>query len=129
MIGEEIFEIIQRLNPDEGVSSLLAEQNAHLVLHYGSSWRRFGERPSRNFRAGRRTCGARRRQRFLSRRRVLRLLSGTRDRNPMRVQKAMAHRQSQVQARAVPERLGRNALRGFAKTLDVLNMPIKALSS
>jgi branched-chain amino acid transport system ATP-binding protein len=34
MIGEEIFEIIQRLNPDEGVSSLLAEQNAHLVLRY-----------------------------------------------------------------------------------------------
>jgi branched-chain amino acid transport system ATP-binding protein len=34
MIVEEIFEIIQRLNRDEGVSFLLAEQNAHLVLHY-----------------------------------------------------------------------------------------------
>src|ERR1700683_1816158 len=34
MIVEEIFEIIQRLNQDEGVSFLLAEQNAHLVLHY-----------------------------------------------------------------------------------------------
>jgi branched-chain amino acid transport system ATP-binding protein len=38
MIVEEIFEIIQRLNKEEGVSFLLAEQNAHLVLrcaHYG----------------------------------------------------------------------------------------------
>jgi branched-chain amino acid transport system ATP-binding protein len=38
MIVEEIFEIIQRLNQDEGVSFLLAEQNAHLVLrcaHHG----------------------------------------------------------------------------------------------
>lgn len=34
MIVEEIFEIIQRLNRDEGVSFLLAEQNAHLVLRY-----------------------------------------------------------------------------------------------
>ena len=34
MIVEEIFEIIQRLNHDEGVSFLLAEQNAHLVLRY-----------------------------------------------------------------------------------------------
>jgi energy-coupling factor transporter ATP-binding protein EcfA2 len=34
MIVEEIFEIIQRSNQDEGVSSLLAEQNAHLVLRY-----------------------------------------------------------------------------------------------
>ena len=34
MIVEEIFEIIQRLNQDEGVSFLLAEQNAHLVLRY-----------------------------------------------------------------------------------------------
>jgi branched-chain amino acid transport system ATP-binding protein len=34
MIVEEIFEIIQRLNGDEGVSFLLAEQNAHLVLRY-----------------------------------------------------------------------------------------------
>src|ERR1700733_4600709 len=29
-----IFEVIQRLNQDEGVSFLLAEQNAHLVLRY-----------------------------------------------------------------------------------------------
>ena len=38
MIVEEIFDIIGRLNRDEGVSVLLAEQNAHLVLrhaHYG----------------------------------------------------------------------------------------------
>jgi branched-chain amino acid transport system ATP-binding protein len=38
MIVEEIFEIVQRLNQDEGVTFLLAEQNAHLVLrcaHYG----------------------------------------------------------------------------------------------
>jgi branched-chain amino acid transport system ATP-binding protein len=38
MIVEEIFEIVQRLNQDEGVSFLLAEQNAHLVLrcaHHG----------------------------------------------------------------------------------------------
>jgi branched-chain amino acid transport system ATP-binding protein len=38
MIVEEIFEIVQRLNKDEGVSFLLAEQNAHLVLqcaHHG----------------------------------------------------------------------------------------------
>jgi branched-chain amino acid transport system ATP-binding protein len=34
MIVEEIFEIVQRLNQDEGVSFLLAEQNAHLVLRY-----------------------------------------------------------------------------------------------
>jgi branched-chain amino acid transport system ATP-binding protein len=34
MIVEEIFEIIQRLNRDERVSFLLAEQNAHLVLRY-----------------------------------------------------------------------------------------------
>jgi branched-chain amino acid transport system ATP-binding protein len=34
MIVEEIFEIIQRLNAQEGVSFLLAEQNAHLVLRY-----------------------------------------------------------------------------------------------
>ena len=34
MIVEEIFEIIRRLNHDEGVSFLLAEQNAHLVLRY-----------------------------------------------------------------------------------------------
>lgn len=38
MMVEEIFDIIQRLNADEGVTFLLAEQNAHLVLrtaHYG----------------------------------------------------------------------------------------------
>jgi branched-chain amino acid transport system ATP-binding protein len=38
MIVEEIFEIVQRLNQEEGVSFLLAEQNAHLVLrcaHHG----------------------------------------------------------------------------------------------
>jgi branched-chain amino acid transport system ATP-binding protein len=38
MIVEEIFEIVQRLNQDEGVTFLLAEQNAHLVLrcaHHG----------------------------------------------------------------------------------------------
>jgi branched-chain amino acid transport system ATP-binding protein len=34
MIVEEICEVIQRLNQDEGVSFLLAEQNAHLVLRY-----------------------------------------------------------------------------------------------
>jgi branched-chain amino acid transport system ATP-binding protein len=34
MIVEEIFEIIQRLNLDEGVTFLLAEQNAHLVLRH-----------------------------------------------------------------------------------------------
>ena len=34
MIVEEIFEIIQRLNQKDGVSFLLAEQNAHLVLRY-----------------------------------------------------------------------------------------------
>ncbi len=34
MIVEEIFEIIRRLNVDEGVTFLLAEQNAHLVLRY-----------------------------------------------------------------------------------------------
>jgi branched-chain amino acid transport system ATP-binding protein len=34
MIVEEIFEIIRRLNQEEGVSFLLAEQNAHLVLRY-----------------------------------------------------------------------------------------------
>ncbi len=32
MIVEEIFEIIRRLNEEEGVTFLLAEQNAHLVL-------------------------------------------------------------------------------------------------
>ena len=37
MIVEEIFEIIQRLNADEGVTFLLAEQNAHLVLRYAHS--------------------------------------------------------------------------------------------
>ena len=38
MIVEEIFEIVQPLTQDEGVTFLLAEQNAHLVLrcaHYG----------------------------------------------------------------------------------------------
>lgn len=34
MIVEEIFEIIRKLNRDEGVTFLLAEQNANLVLHY-----------------------------------------------------------------------------------------------
>jgi branched-chain amino acid transport system ATP-binding protein len=34
MIVEEIFEIINRLNQDSGVSFLLAEQNASLVLRY-----------------------------------------------------------------------------------------------
>ena len=34
MIVEEIFEVVQRLNQAEGVSFLLAEQNAHLVLRY-----------------------------------------------------------------------------------------------
>ena len=34
MIVEEIFEIIRRLNADEGVTFILAEQNAHLVLRY-----------------------------------------------------------------------------------------------
>ncbi|MCB8878852.1 ABC transporter ATP-binding protein [Acidisoma cellulosilytica] len=34
MIVEEIFEIIRQLNRDEGVTFLLAEQNANLVLHY-----------------------------------------------------------------------------------------------
>ncbi|MCB8876929.1 ABC transporter ATP-binding protein [Acidisoma silvae] len=34
MIVEEIFDIIQQLNRDEGVTFLLAEQNANLVLHY-----------------------------------------------------------------------------------------------
>lgn len=34
MIVEEIFEIIGRLNKEEGVTFLLAEQNAHLVLRY-----------------------------------------------------------------------------------------------
>ena len=34
MIVEEIFDIIQRLNSEERVSVLLAEQNAHLVLRY-----------------------------------------------------------------------------------------------
>ena len=34
MIVEEIFEIIRRLNRDDGVTFLLAEQNANLVLHY-----------------------------------------------------------------------------------------------
>ena len=34
MIVEEIFDIIGRLNRDEGVGVLLAEQNAHLVLRY-----------------------------------------------------------------------------------------------
>ena len=34
MIVEEIFDIIQRLNQDSGVSFLLAEQNANLVLRY-----------------------------------------------------------------------------------------------
>ena len=34
MIVEEIFEIIRRLNAEEGVTFLLAEQNAHLVLRY-----------------------------------------------------------------------------------------------
>ncbi len=34
IIVEEIFEIIRRLNRDEGVSVLLAEQNANLALRY-----------------------------------------------------------------------------------------------
>ncbi len=34
MIVEEIFDTIQRLNTDDGVTFLLAEQNAHLVLRY-----------------------------------------------------------------------------------------------
>jgi branched-chain amino acid transport system ATP-binding protein len=33
-IVEEIFEIIRGLNRDEGVTFLLAEQNANIVLHY-----------------------------------------------------------------------------------------------
>ncbi len=34
MIVEEIFEIIRRLNRDDGMTFLLAEQNANLVLQY-----------------------------------------------------------------------------------------------
>ncbi len=34
MIVEEIFEIIRRLNVDGGVTFILAEQNAHLLLRY-----------------------------------------------------------------------------------------------
>jgi branched-chain amino acid transport system ATP-binding protein len=34
MIVEEIFEIVRRLNQEDGVSFLLAEQNANLVLRY-----------------------------------------------------------------------------------------------
>jgi branched-chain amino acid transport system ATP-binding protein len=34
MIVEEIFDIIQHLNRADGVTFLLAEQNANLVLHY-----------------------------------------------------------------------------------------------
>ncbi len=37
MMVEEIFETIRRLNEQEGVSFLLAEQNAHLVLRYAHS--------------------------------------------------------------------------------------------
>lgn len=36
MVVEEIFEIIHQLNRDEGVSFLLAEQNAHLALRYAN---------------------------------------------------------------------------------------------
>ena len=36
IIVEEIFEIIRRLNREEGVSFLLAEQNAHLALRYAT---------------------------------------------------------------------------------------------
>jgi branched-chain amino acid transport system ATP-binding protein len=34
ILVEEIFEIIRELNRESGISFLLAEQNAHLVLHY-----------------------------------------------------------------------------------------------
>lgn len=34
IIVEEIFEIIRHLNKNSGISFLLAEQSAHLVLHY-----------------------------------------------------------------------------------------------
>jgi len=34
MLVEEIFEIIAQLNKEEGVSFLLAEQNANLALRY-----------------------------------------------------------------------------------------------
>lgn len=34
ILVEEIFEIIRQLNRESGISFLLAEQNAHLVLHY-----------------------------------------------------------------------------------------------
>jgi branched-chain amino acid transport system ATP-binding protein len=34
IIVEEIFDIIRQLNQDEGVSFLLAEQNANLVLRF-----------------------------------------------------------------------------------------------
>jgi branched-chain amino acid transport system ATP-binding protein len=34
IIVEEIFEIIRKLNQESGVSFLLAEQNANLVLRY-----------------------------------------------------------------------------------------------
>ena len=33
-IVEEIFEIVRRLNQDEGVSFLLAEQNTNIALRY-----------------------------------------------------------------------------------------------
>jgi branched-chain amino acid transport system ATP-binding protein len=33
-IVEEIFDIVQRLNRDEGVSFLLAEQNTNIALRY-----------------------------------------------------------------------------------------------
>src|SRR5580700_9103309 len=52
------------------------------------SWGRPGEWPSGSFGVGRRTCRPRRRQRFLSRRRVHCGLAGTRDGNLMRPQEA-----------------------------------------
>jgi branched-chain amino acid transport system ATP-binding protein len=36
LITKELFEVIQRLNADEGVSVLLVEQNANLAMHMAS---------------------------------------------------------------------------------------------
>ncbi len=53
MIVEEIFEVVQRLNQDAGVSFLLAEQKRAPCSSLCSSWGRLGERTDSGFGARR----------------------------------------------------------------------------
>ena len=68
-VVEEIFEIVRGLNEKEGVSFLLAEQNANIALKYAQLRLYSGDRARRARRRGRGVARQRGRARVLSRRR------------------------------------------------------------